>query len=225
MVSTYMKKYSISQPGFVILFTILIAAIILMIGLGIFSVATRETTLSGTSREAQAAFYAADAGVECALYAQSLPQGGPLAVGGNGGTLDCGALVSPDNVVQGTGSASTPFEFDILVDTQIKACAHVTVYDTTSPSGKPARRVISQGFNICDNKGKPLRKNPLLVERDLDTIYEFVSVPDAGTPPAIPLGADAVGGSGVAPSKTPDAGGAGPIGSFDPGSMPASITP
>lgn len=170
--------YNVRARGFVILFTILISAIVLMIGLGIFSVATRETVLSGTSREAQYAFYAADAGVECALYAQSLPQGGPLAAGGNGGSLDCGALVSPFSQVQGTGQASTPFEFDILVDTVQRTCAHVTVYDTTSPTGAPARRVISQGFNLCDANGKPLRKNPLLVERDLDTIYELGSAPE-----------------------------------------------
>lgn len=150
-----MKKYH-QQKGFVILFTILISVIILMIGLGIFSIATRETVLSGTAREAQFAFYAADAGVECALYAETLDV---FNSSGNGGQFPCGAI----NV---TATGPSTFTFDVLLDTVNKTCAHVTVID-----GGNSRRVISQGYNICDALGKPAKTNPLLVERDLDTTY------------------------------------------------------
>ncbi len=150
-----MKK-NIHQKGFVILFTILISVIVLMIGLGIFSIATRETVLSGTAREAQFAFYAADAGVECALYAETLDV---FNNQGNGGEFPCGAVS-----VKATGPAT--FTFDVLLDVTNKTCAHVTVID-----GGNSRRVISQGYNICDALGKPIKTNPLLVERDLDTTY------------------------------------------------------
>jgi Tfp pilus assembly protein PilX len=150
-----MKKYP-KQKGFVILFTILISVIILMIGLGIFSIATRETVLSGTAREAQFAFYAADAGVECALYAETLDV---FNSSGNGGQFPCGAISV-------TAVGPNTFTFDVLIDTVNKTCAHVTVID-----GGNSRRVVSQGYNICDALGKPAKTNPLLVERDLDTTY------------------------------------------------------
>lgn len=179
-----MKKFfvqkSTKQSGFVILFTILITVIIIMMGLGIYSVATRETVLSGTSREAQAAFYAADAGIECALYAQSLGEDSPLTE--NGGTFDCG---NNDAVlVTYTGES---YEFDILVGSGTSAtCAHVTVFDEMLNGAIVGRRAIAQGYNICNpSTAKPIRTNPMLVERDLDTTYQLI---DTSTLPPIDSG-------------------------------------
>lgn len=161
-----MKKYLPQQKGFVILFTILISTIILMIGLGIFSIATRETVLSSTAREAQYAFYAADTGVECGLYAQAAN----VLISG-GGQFECGSgTVQVDGAGQYPG---LPFTFNVLVDEDQRSCAKVTIFDTTTSSGAFARRIISQGYNICDTSGQPLIKNPILVERDLDVLYEL----------------------------------------------------
>lgn len=158
-----------AKKGFVILFTILISTIIMVIGLGIYSIATRESVLSGTSREAEYAFYAADAGVECALYAQSLDNasGQPIYIIPNTSSnqpVDCGT----DQVtIYGTG---TQYSFNVMVDTDKHTCAHVNIYDTTGTSGN-SRRIISQGYNICDQNAAPATTNPILVERDLDTTY------------------------------------------------------
>lgn len=54
--------------GFSLLFTVLIISIILSLSLGIGSIVLNQIKLSGTGRESQIAFYAADAGIECALY-------------------------------------------------------------------------------------------------------------------------------------------------------------
>lgn len=59
--------HSYSQ-GFVVLFTILISSIVLLMALGITNIATKEITLSIQTRDAARAFFAADAGMECALY-------------------------------------------------------------------------------------------------------------------------------------------------------------
>lgn len=64
----HFKLQKNTQSGFVILFSMLISTLILMMSAGIFRVAQKETILSSYSRESQKAFYAADAGVECALY-------------------------------------------------------------------------------------------------------------------------------------------------------------
>ena len=170
-----MKK---NQQGFVILFTILIATIILMIGLGIFSIATREIVLSSTAREAQYAFYAADAGVECALYAQSLGGATPFSTDGTTGTFPCGnnEFVS----VSGNGSQSTPWEFSVMIDNASTMCTKVSVFDSGN-----TRRIIAQGYNICTS-GQPALKNPLLVERDLDVVYEIAANSSNGTSTTTP---------------------------------------
>ena len=171
-----MKRLHLNKDhkGFVILFTILISAIIMMIGLGIYSIATRETAISGSAREAQYAFYAADAGVECALFAQhldALNPPGPFNPGGP--SFSCGAA-NPVNV-SGAGSPSNPYVFDVLIDAANKTCTHVSVFDVAG--SPPSRRVISQGYNLCNAQGIPLTTNPLLVERDLDTQYQIATAP------------------------------------------------
>jgi hypothetical protein len=179
-----MKKTT-HHKGFIILFTILIASIIMVIGLGIYSIATRETVLSGTAREAQYSFYAADAGVECALYAQFLDNTTtigtyyPLTSGATGNPFDCG----PGNQPVIT-SQNGQYVFDVFVDPVRKTCAHVNIYNITAAGGYSARRVIAQGYNICNSRdAKPITTNPLLVERDLDTTYILNAVP-----PAPPVG-------------------------------------
>lgn len=167
-----------NQKGFVILFTIIIATIILMIGMGIFSVATRQTVLSGTAREAQYAFYAADAGVECALFGNVFLNG--TTQYSSDAVFECGAT---DLAVSGNGSTGTPYVFyvDTSNDPADRSCALVTVF-----VGLGYKRVIAQGYNMCTTDLLPDDKNPLLVERVLNTTYEYGA--SATPPPAAPSG-------------------------------------
>ncbi|MDB4984362.1 MAG: seg [Patescibacteria group bacterium] len=185
IMKSFFNKLKEAHKGFVILFTVLISAIILMIGFGIFSIATRETILSGTAREAQFSFYAADAGVECALYFQTHSNVLHAGTGFPGVSTNdwpsCGTTGNQINGAGDPGTASNPARFDIMVDATQKTCAHVIVYDPTSSE----RRIISQGYNICalDASGvaHPVTSNPLLVERVLDTT--FSTVPSTTTTP------------------------------------------
>ena len=61
------NKYN-NKRGFTLLFASLISALLLAISLAIFSISNKELVLSTTARDSQYAFYAADAGLECALY-------------------------------------------------------------------------------------------------------------------------------------------------------------
>lgn len=159
-------KHTLPQHnGFVILFTILTASIIMVIGLGIYSIASREAVLSGTARESQMAFYAADAGLECALYAQALANQGttyPPAA------FQCGTT---SVTMVGTGTSTDPFTFSIIVDPAKNTCAKVNVFNITAPA--LGRRIISQGYNICNTTPAigPMRTSPILVERDIDASY------------------------------------------------------
>jgi hypothetical protein len=57
-----------TTSGFTLLFSILVATMVVAIGATIISIAIRQTILSGTSRESQYAFYAANTVLECAYY-------------------------------------------------------------------------------------------------------------------------------------------------------------
>lgn len=56
------------QKGFTILLSALVASLVLTLGIAIFSVAQKQVILSSLGRSSQYAFYAADTGLECALY-------------------------------------------------------------------------------------------------------------------------------------------------------------
>lgn len=56
------------NKGFVLLLSLIILSIVLTASLGVFNILIKGIELSGTTRDSQLAFYAADGGVECALY-------------------------------------------------------------------------------------------------------------------------------------------------------------
>lgn len=67
MKKLFNKKIS-NQKGFTLLFAILVSILILAVGASIISIALKQVILSGAGRESQYAFYAANTGLECALY-------------------------------------------------------------------------------------------------------------------------------------------------------------
>lgn len=64
-----MKKTSITKKsGFVVLYAVLVSSLLISIGLSIFSLSSKEFALSAAASESQISVFAADAGLECALY-------------------------------------------------------------------------------------------------------------------------------------------------------------
>ena len=63
------KTYNIkNKKGFTLLFAVLVSVLVLAIGTSMINIALKQIILSGSGRESQFAFYAANTGVECALY-------------------------------------------------------------------------------------------------------------------------------------------------------------
>lgn len=70
-----MKKISIkSNKGFTLLFAVLVSVLLIAIGASMINIALKQVILSGAGRESQFAFYAANTGIECALYWDLHPQ-------------------------------------------------------------------------------------------------------------------------------------------------------
>lgn len=54
--------------GFTLLFAALVGSLVIAVGMAILNITIKQLTLASAGRESQQAFFAADAGVECALY-------------------------------------------------------------------------------------------------------------------------------------------------------------
>ncbi len=63
-----MANIKIQNNGFVMAFSLLLSSIVLALAFGIFNLLLKQISLTSSTKDSQIAFYAADAGMECALY-------------------------------------------------------------------------------------------------------------------------------------------------------------
>jgi Tfp pilus assembly protein PilX len=138
MIKSKIKK---NKAGFVILFAVTLAAILLSIALGVANIALTEIKFGTSARDTNNAFFAADSGIEKALF--------------NDNTVDFYPAGSSTNfIVSSLGSTGV-------------SCANVTV-DKTDP---PTVTIIAKGYNIGSQDGLCTSTNPNRVERELKTTY------------------------------------------------------
>ena len=181
-----MNKNNIQKNrGYTLLFSVLISSLLLTIGLAILMISKKEILLSSSGRESQFAFYAADTGVECAMYSD---------FGANGGAFSNKLNFVPDikcnkqNIPVGTPTPisippSAPsgvrdvirFNFNIALDRSGNIslplpCAKVMVdkYYSTDADYHLIKTVIqSRGYNT----GCSIINDPRKVERGLRVAY------------------------------------------------------
>ncbi len=72
-ISSIKNKFSIKknlkkQSGFTLFVALIVSSLLLSIGLSLSNIILKQLIFSGSGRESQIAFYAADSGAECALY-------------------------------------------------------------------------------------------------------------------------------------------------------------
>lgn len=119
------------EQGFTILFAIIVAAAVAIIGGGIFSISSRQAAITGTDASAKAAYAVADAAIECALYQVSVEDafGDGSVTTCNGQALSVSAS-AVDNFeweftlsnINGNGCATVYIDTDFADNTyQIKA--------------------------------------------------------------------------------------------------------
>jgi hypothetical protein len=127
----------------------------------VVNIAVQQLVISSAGESSQYAFYAADSGMECALYSDlkngstsSFATSTPGVVTCNGQTITTGSQTVPTiptqpSLVGGGGSVSPTsifwLDFTLSTTTLGKGCAIVRV--TKSLSGTT---VDSRGYNTCD---------------------------------------------------------------------------
>ncbi|MDP2641713.1 MAG: PilX N-terminal domain-containing pilus assembly protein [bacterium] len=133
--------------GFTLFIAVVIMGTLLLIATGVVNLAFRQSLISASGRESQHAFYAADTGIECALYWDiQNPSGVSAFSTSTGSTIFCNRDGNnPDNEwVVGGAYTSVINRIDFLPDPY---CAIVTV--TKSDDGSTV--IESRGYNTCDS--------------------------------------------------------------------------
>ncbi|PCI29729.1 hypothetical protein COB55_01475 [Candidatus Wolfebacteria bacterium] len=153
------------QAGVALLLSVIISSLLISIALSMIHIATKDVTLSVSGRESQLAFYAADMGMECALY-WDIKQG-VFATSTDStpyiGTAECeGKDIFTIEIVDPLTSATAVTKFTL--DYSDGRCSVVTVTKTDS-SGRVTTKIESRGYNSC------AVTDPRRVERAIRATY------------------------------------------------------
>ena len=181
-------KISKNKKGFTLLFSVLLITLILAVGASIINVALKETILSGVGRESQYAFYAANTGIECAMYWDRLSTLGDgiqfenkyvFATSSASQEIgDMSSIKCADNVISDVeladgngwdrdlGASSATTTFGINIPGRTTSCAFVSVSKVfDSLEDVTLTSITSRGYNTCD------KTNPRRIERGLQLFY------------------------------------------------------
>ncbi len=156
-----------SDRGFTLFISILITGTLLLISMAIISLSVKEAFLTGSARESQYAFYAADTGAECAIYWDVKNPSGITAFSTTtGSTIFCNkdslnATNPTPSVVGGSWNGSTGVSNFTLTFLPQPYCTKVTVTKYADLTTK----IESLGYNTCDTS------NPRRVERAVRVTY------------------------------------------------------
>lgn len=168
--------------GFTILFAVLIGSLLFSLGLAIAHLSIKEIVLSAAGKQSETAFFAADTGIECALYwdlrvhntfpdFNTAPRDPDGAINCNGGSVTLNFTTPlppeayPKEPLPGGNANAATTTFRLVYST---GCADITVGKTRSQGpGTPGRTVIeSRGRSDCGTEFNPAR-----VERALRVRY------------------------------------------------------
>ena len=161
------------KAGFVSLIALLLANVFLLIGMSVFAISIKELSLSFGGRESLFAFYAADGGMECALYWDI--QNDTFATSTTAvveKTITCaGQDITFDvNTDLSSGVGSSEFNFNFApspYSDDTFPCVVVAVEKKFHPiTGDLITEIISRGRNSCDTN------DPRRVERAWRVTYE-----------------------------------------------------
>jgi Tfp pilus assembly protein PilX len=132
------------EQGFTLFIAIIVTSTLLLVSMGMVSIAVRESFITSSNRESQYAFYVADTGIECALYWDvKNPSGYSAFATTTSSTINCNKDASnPLNQFVVGGSAVSTFTMTFLPE---KHCATVVV--TKQANGQTL--IESHGFSSC----------------------------------------------------------------------------
>ena len=156
-----------NSRGFTLLIAVITVSIVLAMGMSILNITLKQFLLSGSARDSEVAFYAADAGYECVRYWDQSTNGGKFNIT-NSGTQNVTCFGSTE-VVSGFGSGATHnLQYEWTGPGGSLVCTRVVLTKTSCGSGAVCTDLESSGYNRgCSAIGS----DPRVVERTLHSSY------------------------------------------------------
>lgn len=183
------------KAGFVLLYAVLVSGIILGVGLSLINLFTKQIILSSIGRNSQFAYYAADAGKQCAYFWYASYYSAVFGVLVNNQVNPPTSSDLPSTLFQaGTGQVSifcnnrpliinyepssesskliSNFTLPLSPDPNQPSCAKVQVTRKIA-AGQVETMIRSSGYNAsCGDLGDQGKKNPRRIER---VVYRFIN--------------------------------------------------
>ncbi len=141
------------QRGFTLLIAVIFMSVMLSFGLALGSLSYKQQVLASSAIESQYAFYAADAGLECALYTDQTgafipyPSSAPLL--SSVPPISCdGMATPPQSSVWTTARWIITYRLPIDAALPNPRCADMTVYKYSAPTNGITTYIFSQGYDV-----------------------------------------------------------------------------
>jgi Tfp pilus assembly protein PilX len=149
-----------TQKGFTLFIAVLVGSLMLAIGFSIFNLTFKELLLSASARDSQIAFYAADTGLECALYYDQKEDIFSIAAGVNSVSITCAG--QPSLIVpRGRTLDGDTYTWNWVLDNG-KLC---TVIEVSKDTDVQRTVIRSFGYSTCSST------DPRRTERGLRVTY------------------------------------------------------
>jgi hypothetical protein len=151
--NTGLTRRKDSGTGFALLIAVIFMSVMLTLGLALSSLGYKQQILASSAVESQYAFYAADAALECALYADQQQNLFlfPLAQPPSAPTMKCDGINATSGIISYTAGWRWIISERLSLGTN--RCADVTIYKYRVPqSNGVITYIFSQGYNAsCDS--------------------------------------------------------------------------
>lgn len=150
--SQHKEKKAKRSRGFTLLLAALFASIALSLGSSIYTIVSKELTLSSIGQSSQFAFYAADTAAECALYWDSRFNWFSTSTPGVTATCDkqtVTLLNPPGRASSYTPTSTMEFEVNLFSDVSAGYCADVTVEKGVNVSTNAIDTlIVANGYSV-----------------------------------------------------------------------------
>lgn len=163
----------IRNKGMTLFIAVSIMGVLLFISFAVINIAIKGSLFASSGRDSQFAFYAADAGLECALYWDSKYDPSKFATS-TAGTITCaGQTISTGTIISGTttvsrigggGSANPTSNFGFTMNQGTNPVTHCVIVSVTK-NLNGTTYIKSRGYNTCDTS------HPRRVERGIEVTY------------------------------------------------------
>lgn len=163
-----------NKSGFTLLFASLVGSLVIAVGMAILNITLKQLILASAGRESQQAFFAADAGVECALY---LDRGAGLSASG----CQLGLFGAPSTTASGMSICGQDLDIGSYNNTDSMQCfgKQISVTRTLATGGQSVTNTFSLRANNPSGSGGGENADmcfEVAVKKTLDNLNEATTI-------------------------------------------------